>query len=125
MAGRLYLPYDEYKQLRSCLEVDEMAEPSVMTDNIHRSRKHILPNFGALNPQLLSKFLTEWIPYRSRSSDIMHNPMGYLLQNRDLPANHPFFTFKPKSAAIETRSLAVYGVATKGADDQDSDDESE
>ncbi|KAF5988514.1 hypothetical protein FCOIX_423 [Fusarium coicis] len=125
MAGRLYLPYDEYKQLRSCLEVDEMAEPSVMTDNIHRSRKHILPNFGALNPQLLSKFLTEWIPYRSRSSDIMHNPMGYLLQNRDLPANHPFFTFKPKSAAIETRSLAVYGVATKCADDQDSDDESE
>ncbi|KAF5574117.1 hypothetical protein FPANT_11939 [Fusarium pseudoanthophilum] len=125
MAGRLYLPYDEYTQLRSCLEVDEMAAPSVMTDNIHRSRKHILPNFGALNPQLLSKFLAEWIPYRSRSSDIMHNPMGYLLQNRDLPTNHPFFTFKPKSAAIETRSLAVYGVATKRADDQDSDDESE
>nr|RBQ90595.1 hypothetical protein FVER53263_09945 [Fusarium verticillioides] len=125
MAGRLYLPYDEYTQLRSCLQVDEMAEPSVITDNVHRSRKQILPNFGVLNTQLLSRFLAEWIPYRSRSSDIMHNPMGYLLQNRDLPANHPFFTFKPKSAAIETRSLAVYGVATKCADDQDSDDESE
>ncbi|KAF5529463.1 hypothetical protein FNAPI_13867 [Fusarium napiforme] len=125
MAGRLYLPYDEYTQLRSCLQVDEMAEPSVMTDNVHRSRKHVLPNFGALNPQLLSKFLTEWIPYRSRSSDIMHNPMGYLLQNRDLPTNHPFFTFKPKSAVIETRSMAVYGVATKCADGEDSDGESE
>ncbi|KAF5598639.1 hypothetical protein FPCIR_2936 [Fusarium pseudocircinatum] len=125
MAGRLYLPYDQYTQLRSCLEVDEMAEPSVMKDNIHRSRKHILPNFGVLSPQSLSKFLNEWISWRSRSSDITHTPMGYLLQNRDLPTNHPFFTFKPKSTGIETRSLAVYGVATKCADDQDSNDESE
>ncbi|KAF5564196.1 hypothetical protein FPHYL_4816 [Fusarium phyllophilum] len=125
MAGRLYLPYDEYTQLQRCLEIDERAEPAVMMGNVQRSRKHILPNFGVLNPQSLSKFLTEWIPHRSRSSDIMHTPMGYLIQNRDLPNNHPFFTPKLKSRAIENRSLAVHGLPTKNTYAEDSNDESE
>ncbi|KAF5716816.1 hypothetical protein FMUND_6112 [Fusarium mundagurra] len=125
MAGRLYLPYDEYTQLRRCLEVDERAEPAVTMDNIQRSREHILPNFGVLNPRSLSKFLTEWIPHRSRSSDIMHTPMGHLIQNRELPKNHPFFTSKLKSRPIENRSLAFHGLPTKNADAEESNDESE
>ncbi|KAG5749551.1 hypothetical protein H9Q70_007795 [Fusarium xylarioides] len=125
MAGRLYLSYDEYTQLRSCLQVDERAEPAVTMGNVQRSRKHILPNFGVLNPQSLSKFLTEWIPHRSRSSDTMHTPMGYLIQHRNLPKDHPFFTSKLKSGAIKNRSLAVHGLSTKNTDAEDSNDESE
>ncbi|KAJ4252346.1 hypothetical protein NW762_010944 [Fusarium torreyae] len=125
MAGRFYLPYDEYTQLRICLEVSERAEPSATTDDVHRSRKHILPNFGIINAQSFSKFLTEWISYRSRSSDIMHTPMGYLIENRDLPETHPFFTSRPKSRAMETSSLAAHGVPIKRAEAQDSNDESE
>ncbi|KAF4435229.1 very large low complexity [Fusarium acutatum] len=125
MAGRLYIPYDQYMQLRSCLIFDERAEASVIKDDAHRSRKHILPNFGILNPQSLSKFLTEWIIHRSRSSDIMHTPMGYLIENRDLPENHPFFVSKFKSRAIETRSSAADGVPIMNAEAQDSNDESE
>ncbi|PNP83727.1 hypothetical protein FNYG_02944 [Fusarium nygamai] len=125
MAGRLYLPYDQYKQLSSCLEVDEKADPLRIIHDFHCSRKHILPNFGVLHPQSLSRFLTAWIQHRSQSSDIMHTPMGYLIENRDLPKNHPFFTSKLKSGAIETRSLAVQRVPIESADDQDSNDESE
>ncbi|KAH7217697.1 hypothetical protein DER44DRAFT_754746 [Fusarium oxysporum] len=125
MAGRLYLPYDEYTQLRICLEVEERADPSVITNDVHRRRKHILPNFGIINAQSLSKFLTEWVPHRSRSSDIIHTPMGYLIENRDLPENHPFFTSKPKWRAIETRSLAAHGVPIKNTEAQHSNDESE
>ncbi|KAL5619795.1 hypothetical protein FOVSG1_002017 [Fusarium oxysporum f. sp. vasinfectum] len=125
MAGRLYLPYDEYTQLRICLEVEERADPSVITNDVHRRRKHILPNFGSVNAQSLSKFLTEWVPHRSRSSDIIHTPMGYLIKNRDLPENHPFFTSKPKWRAIETRSLAAHGVPIKNTEAQHSNDESE
>ncbi|KAI7763782.1 hypothetical protein LZL87_014121 [Fusarium oxysporum] len=128
MAGRLYLPYDQYTQLRSCLEVDERAEPSVVTDDVLRSRKHILPNFGIINAKPLTKFLSEWLAHRSRSSDIMHTPMGYLIQNRALPENHPFFTSKPKSRAIETRSLTAHEEPIKNTNPleaHDSDDESE
>lgn len=125
MAGRLYLPYDHFTQLRCCLKVDERVEPLVMMDDAHRSRKRILPNFGILNPQSLSKFLTEWISYRSRSSDIMHTPMGYLIENRELPENHPFFTSRLKSRAIETRSVVDQIWPIKNAEAEDSDDESE
>jgi hypothetical protein len=128
MAGRLFLPYDQYTQLRSCLEVDEMAEHSVVTNDIHCSRKHILPNFGVMNAKSLAKFLTEWLVHRSRSSDIMHTPMGYLIQNRDLPENHPFFTSNPKSRDIGTRSLTTHEERIKNANlsaAHDGDDESE
>ncbi|KAF5539467.1 hypothetical protein FMEXI_8957 [Fusarium mexicanum] len=125
MAGRLYLPYDQYTQLRSCLAVDERAEPLASMDDARRSRKYILPNFGILNPQSLSKFLSEWISYRSQSSDITHTPMGYLTGNRDLPDNHPFFTSQLKSRAIETRSAADRGAPMKNVEVQSSDDESE
>ncbi|KLO86343.1 Uncharacterized protein LW93_11117 [Fusarium fujikuroi] len=124
MAGRLYLPYDQYTQLRSCLKVDERVEPVVM-DDAHRSRKYILPNFGILGPQSLSKFLSEWISYRSRSSDITHTPMGYLIENRDLPDNHPFFTSKLKLRVTATRSAADHGALIQNAEAQDSNDESE
>ncbi|KAF5691719.1 hypothetical protein FCIRC_297 [Fusarium circinatum] len=125
MAGRLYLPYDQYTQLRSCLNADERAEHLASMDDAHRSRKHILPNFGILSPQSLSKFLSEWISYRSQSSDITHTPMGYLTGNRDLPDNHPFFTSQLKSRAIETRSAANRGAPMKNVEVQSSDDESE
>ncbi|KAF5977410.1 very large low complexity protein [Fusarium bulbicola] len=125
MAGRLYLPYDQYTQLRSCLNVDETAEPLATMDDAHRSTKHILPNFGILNPQSLSKFLSEWISYRSRSSDITHTPMGYLIGNRDLPADHSFFTSHLKSRVTETRSLVDHEAPRKNAEAQSSDDESE
>ncbi|KAF5639084.1 hypothetical protein F52700_4254 [Fusarium sp. NRRL 52700] len=125
MAGRLYLPYNQYTQLRSCLKVDERVEPSMIMVDAHRSRKHILPNFGILNPQSLSKFLSEWISYRSRSSDITLTPMGYLVENRDLPDNHPFFTPQLKSRIAETIPVAVHGVPIKNAEAQDSNDESE
>ncbi|KAG5659115.1 hypothetical protein KAF25_000317 [Fusarium avenaceum] len=108
MAGRLYLPYDQYTQLRSCLEVDEEAELSVAADGVLRSRTRILPHFGGLNAKSLAKFLTEWLPHRSRSSDIMQTPMGYLIQNRDLPENHPFFVSKQSARAVEARSLAAH-----------------
>ncbi|KAM0385097.1 hypothetical protein ACHAQC_011719 [Fusarium culmorum] len=128
MAGRLFLPYDQYTQLRSCLEVDEMAEHSVVIDDIHCSRKHILPNFSVMNAKSLAKFLTEWLAHRSRLSDIMHTPMGYLIQNRDLPENHPFFTSNPKSRAIGIGSLTTHEERIKNANlsaAHDSDDESE
>ncbi|KAF4502839.1 very large low complexity [Fusarium agapanthi] len=125
MAGRLYLPYDQYTQLRSCLKVDERVEPSVIMDDAHRSRKHILPNFGILSPQSLSRFLSEWISYRSQSSDITHTPMGYLIGDRDLPDNHPFFTSQLKSRVIETRSVADHEAPRKNTEAQSSDDESE
>lgn len=125
MAGRLYLPYDQFAQLRSCLKVGKRAEPLVTMDNAHRTRKHILPNFSILSPQSLSKFLTEWILYRSRSSDITHTPMGYLIKNRGLPENHPFFTSKLKPRTIETRSEADHVAVLKNAEAEDSDEESE
>jgi hypothetical protein len=128
MAGRLYLPYDQYTQLRTCLEVNEKAEPPLITDDVLHSRKHILPNFGTLNAKSLTKFLTEWLPHRSRSSDIMHTPMGYLIRNRHLPENHPFFISKPKSRAVEPRSWAAHEETIKEAkflEVHESDDDSE
>ncbi|KAF5250791.1 hypothetical protein FANTH_4063 [Fusarium anthophilum] len=125
MAGRLYLPYDQYTQLRSCLNVDKTAETLATMDDAHRSMKHILPNFGILNPQSLSKFLSEWISYRSQSSDITHTAMGYLIGNQDLPDNHPFFTSHLKSRVIETTSVVDHEAPTKNAEAQRSDDESE
>ncbi|KAF4949086.1 hypothetical protein FGADI_9160 [Fusarium gaditjirri] len=127
IAGRLYLPYDQYTQLRSCLEVDERTEPSVITDDILCSRKQIVPNFGIISAESLGRFLNEWLAHRSRSSDIKHTPMGYLIQNRDLPENHPFFTSNPKSRARESRSLTAHGelIETTNPEARDSDDDSE
>jgi hypothetical protein len=58
--------------------------------------------------------------------------MGYLIQNRDLPENHPFFISKDKSRTEETRSLTAQEEAVKNArlseahdGDDDSDDNSE
>ncbi|KAH7263807.1 hypothetical protein BKA59DRAFT_520863 [Fusarium tricinctum] len=131
MAGRLYLPYDQYKQLRNYFADDETAEHSVTTDDLRR-RTQTLPNFGTVNPKLLGEFLTEWLAHWPPSSEIMHTPMGYLIQNRDLPENHPFFISKDKSRTEETRSLTAQEEAVKNArlseahdGDDDSDDNSE
>ncbi|KAF4990601.1 hypothetical protein FGRMN_8360 [Fusarium graminum] len=125
IAGRLYLPYDEYTQLRTCLQVGERAEPLVGMDDIHRSRKHILPNFGVINAQSLSGFLTEWIPYRSRSSDIMHTPMGYMVANRDLHESHPFFSSKSKSMPTGSDSSAAYKVPVRDVKAEEKEEESD
>lgn len=131
MAGRLYLPYDQYKQLRSYFEDDEEAGHLATPDD-RRRRKHILPNFGTIDPRSLAEFLTEWLAHRSRSSEIIHTPMGYLIQNRDLPENHPFFISKDKSRAEDTRSLVAHEDSVKNTrpseardGDDDSDDNSD
>jgi hypothetical protein len=125
MAGRLYLPYHQYTQLRNCLEVDERAYPSLALDEFLRRRKHILPNLGILSIKQLAKFRTEWIAHRSRSSDIMHTPMGYLIQNRDLPENHPFFFSKPRSRAAHEELIKNAKLLGTHDSNDDSDDDSE
>lgn len=51
--------------------------------------------------------------------------MGYLIKNRGLPENHPFFTSKLKPRTIETRSEADHVAVLKNAEAEDSDEESE
>ncbi|KAM4066193.1 P-loop containing nucleoside triphosphate hydrolase [Hirsutella rhossiliensis] len=42
-------------------------------------------------------FLLEWLTIRRKGQDILHTPMGYICQGRQLEASHPFFTAKEAS----------------------------
>ncbi|KAF4448734.1 very large low complexity protein [Fusarium austroafricanum] len=126
-AGRLYLPFDEYAELRSWLAVDKRVELSETLDDVPNEEPEIL-SLSCMNNTALLQFIAEWLAYRSRLSDIMHTPMGYLIRNRDLSENHPFFTTNLKSTAMKNNSLGIYkeqGNNTGALGAQDSDDDSE
>ena len=82
-AGRLYMDFDECASLVAKVE-----------------NTRIYTRSGAPRTGLVS-LLLEWLSLRRKGQDIMHTPMGYVCQGRDLHREHPFFASVVKNRAQE------------------------
>ncbi|KAF4963149.1 hypothetical protein FSARC_8814 [Fusarium sarcochroum] len=99
IAGRLYFDYSEYPSLIAWLgighetvsAIDLPSRPSQDTVSVTR---------GLIVEQPLN-FLLEWLTHRRQTMDIMHTPMGYVCQGRDLHSGHSFFTSATASRAAD------------------------
>ncbi|KAJ4329354.1 hypothetical protein N0V84_000249 [Fusarium piperis] len=81
LAGRLYFGYNEYMLLLSWLGITEMIEAEDL--------RYLLPCGLRIDQPL--KFLVEWLTHRRQTADILHTPMGYVCQGRNLHRDHAFF----------------------------------
>jgi hypothetical protein len=111
-AGRLYLEYHEVQPLSEYLHLIESSKIPQQANTLSAS--------FASNPV---EFVLEWISLRRKGQDVMHTPVGYVLQGRALSEDLHFFS-KQKV------DLASLPVATMGGlspilveEDYDSEDE--
>lgn len=110
IAGRLYFPFEEYSDLREYLGLrEQVAKPREgLEDTVHLAELQ-RPDMGADDTadeedtqvstreglSFTSKplaFLQDWLAVRRKGQDFKHTPMGYVCQDTQLTADHPFYT---------------------------------
>lgn len=110
IAGRLYFAFEEYSDLRKYLGFREkMAQPKEkLDDSVHstelqetdRGTDDIADEeeITASTREGLSftakplAFMQDWLAIRRKGQDFKHTPMGYICQDKQLTADHPFYT---------------------------------
>jgi hypothetical protein len=112
LAGRLYLEFGEYSDLRKYLgsgedsaklaEIPDDAEPPMefheaeSTEHETVDEKEEETEMSVQQAQSFTAkpltFLQEWLAIRRKGQDFTHTPMGYVCQGKPLVASHPFFT---------------------------------
>ncbi|EQL03900.1 hypothetical protein OCS_00393 [Ophiocordyceps sinensis CO18] len=104
LGARLYFDFEEYstllKHLRSVVKVGGTASAG--------GKVSTRTSAGDIYA-----FLLEWLTVRRKGQDIMHTPMGYICQGRQLEASHPFFS---TNGTCTTRVRGIQGVANSGAE---------
>lgn len=88
IAGRLYFDFSEYEDLKDYVHGSSAAKPTHTEAHHDRSPEAHKQRFT----RKPAAFLLDWLNIRRKTQDILHTPMGYLCQNRQLQASHPFFT---------------------------------
>jgi len=81
-AGRLYMDFSECTPLKKYLQFADNTDAEASQANSDQV------SLFTGNPV---SFLLEWLTFRRKGEDIMHTPMGYVCQGRQLNENHPFF----------------------------------
>ncbi|OCL12896.1 hypothetical protein AOQ84DRAFT_417852 [Glonium stellatum] len=118
-AGRLYLEFDEYADLKKYLGISGSDATSTSITEVEEREyslagrwemRHALKLASGVSSALHKSresftakpltFLHEWLALRRRCEDFTHTPMGYVCQGKELKANHPFFVSK---AQVETQ----------------------
>lgn len=110
IAGRLYFDFAEYSDLRKYLgfrekvakskekledsvdpmelqETDRGAEDPADEEEIVASTREGL----SFTAKPLA-FIQDWLAVRRKGQDFKHTPMGYICQDKELTADHPFYT---------------------------------
>ncbi|KAK8031634.1 hypothetical protein PG990_001368 [Apiospora arundinis] len=77
-AGRLYLDFESWTMIAK-----QVQDGSIKDDGKHEPEQLV-----TRDPR---GFLLDWLTFRRRGQDILHNPMGYLCQGRQLTKDHAFF----------------------------------
>jgi hypothetical protein len=107
LAGRLYFDYSEYASLLAWLGIDRETKSSRDLPN-GPSRETVPVARGLFVDQPL-KFLLEWLTYRRQTLDIMHTPMGYVCQRRNLDSEHSFFNSATASRDVDEAPPGTQG----------------
>lgn len=112
LGARLYFDFEEY---------------STLLDYVHRvlqvggpaSTKNI-PGESSSETSIVNVyiFLQEWLTTRRKGQDILHTPMGYICQGRQLEASHPFF-FTKQASQTECREMEQGESSGSESEDQD------
>lgn len=110
IAGRLYFAFEEYNDLRKYLgfrekvakskekledsvdsielqETDRGADDTADEEEIMASTREGL----SFTSKPLA-FIQDWLAVRRKGQDFKHTPMGYICQDKQLTADHPFYT---------------------------------
>ncbi|KAL8827547.1 MAG: hypothetical protein Q9191_003114 [Dirinaria sp. TL-2023a] len=88
-AGRLYFDFEEYRDLRVSLGLDENDAVNASEQNASRTEASSRPIFKSTVNVL--PFLQDWLAIRRRGQDFSHTPMGFVCENKRLTAEHQFF----------------------------------
>ena len=116
-SGRLYLSFPGTKSLKAYLGVRSGS------GEVDPGHQRLEEDVGACafvkNPMA---FLPEWLALRRKTQDVVHTPMGYILQGRPLHESHPFFMENTTAGQESAGSLAPSGTAT-GLDEDGTDDD--
>lgn len=110
IAGRLYFAFEEYSDLRKYLGFREkVAKPKEkLDDSVHSAELQEMDRGAdetadeeeimastreglSFTPKPLA-FIQDWLAVRRKGQDFKHTPMGYLCQDKQLTADHPFYT---------------------------------
>lgn len=110
IAGRLYFDFAEYSDLRKYLGFPEKVakskdklEGSVDPTELQETdrgaddtadEEEIIASTGeglSFTPKPLA-FIQDWLALRRKGQDFKHTPMGYICQDKQLTADHPFYT---------------------------------
>lgn len=110
IAGRLYFAFKEYGDLRKYLGFEEkVAKPKErLEDSVHSTElqetdrgaddtaeeEEIIASTReelSFTPKPLA-FIQDWLAVRRKGQDFKHTPMGYMCQDKQLSADHPFYT---------------------------------
>ncbi|KFA51508.1 hypothetical protein S40293_06317 [Stachybotrys chartarum IBT 40293] len=107
LAGRLYFDYSEYASLLAWLGIDREAKSS--RDLPNGPSPETVPVARGLFVDQPLKFLLEWLTYRRQTLDIMHTPMGYVCQRRNLDSEHSFFNSATASRDVDEAPPGTQG----------------
>ncbi|KAK7420618.1 hypothetical protein QQZ08_010310 [Neonectria magnoliae] len=113
LAGRLCFDYSEYAPLVAWLGIDQETESSRQLPN-GPSQETVTVARGLFIDQPL-KFLMEWLTYRRQTLDIMHTPMGYVCQRRNLHSDHSFFISATASRHVDEAPPGAQGGTVAGS----------
>lgn len=106
-AGRLYLDFDSWDAIAQQLQV-------------RNSRDEGSQNHGKLVVDDPRGFLLDWLTFRRRGHNILHTPMGYLCQGRQLTKEHAFFSEATVALSTpETRVVDSDSFASDVSNDED------
>ena len=113
VAGRLYIDFVEYKTIMEFLRLME-------------SDSKALVNGGesALSVEDPISFAREWLTLCRKGQEIMHTPMGYVCNGKQLHRTHPFF-LSTCNHVRETGGTWEGHKSSRGAGDIDTDEDGE
>ncbi|KAK8065725.1 hypothetical protein PG997_012472 [Apiospora hydei] len=108
-AGRLYLDFESWAAIAQQLQAGGSKEKGC--------QEHV--QFSADDPR---GFLLDWLTFRRRGHNILHTPMGYLCQGRQLTKEHVFFSEASVEAAPPAEPTASDDSASEMDEIEDLDD---
>lgn len=113
VAGRLYIDFVEYTPIMEFLRLIE-----------NDSKAFANKPASALSVEDRISFAREWLTLCRKGQEIMHTPMGYVCNGRQLRRTHPFF-LTTCDHVRETGGTWERHKGSRGADDIDTDEDGE
>ena len=105
-AGRLYFTFEEYAPLRASLGLDNTNGNGNDNRSLKAQSTPIQRPIFASTVKVLP-FLQDWLALRRRGQDFSHTPMGFVVRDKELMPENPFFkVLELQQSADDDESLA-------------------